>query len=495
MAEETEERPNMQRSDLTGTQPNNKLEESAMGGEEPTATKSEGLPDDAASASGAKAPAPAEAEQAPKGEERNARMNAAKAFYRAMYAGEDVMPDDFGMGGGGRVEGARTCGNCESLQQQMSQTEARASEVENLYKRMAADFDNFRKRTEREREELLGLGVQRAIETLLPAVDDLDRAHSSFTAESDSRSVLDSLKLIYNRFTKCFEQMGVKPMEVIGQPFDPKFHEPVQQVETNEQPDGAIVHDLRRGYLMRDKVIRPSLVNVAVNPSGVVAPKQSAAPQASTAKEPAVDQVENKEKEAVTKETVAKETVATEPVAKEPVAKEPVANEPVAKESVAKEPVAKEPVAKEPVAKEPVAKEPVAKEPVAKEPVAKEPVAKEPVVKEQVAKEPVAKEPITKETIARASASPHPDIASATAEIPILDTMISASELTLRTTHSQGEVDNVKRGGDEHSQSAHKQAAAKGAENSDGESEDKKGGDPSAELAEMSAPERQTSDE
>jgi molecular chaperone GrpE len=273
MAEEAEDRLNKETAESSEAMSDNESEDSEKGGQERVAT-----------------PAGAAAES--QGEERSTRMNAAKAFYRAMYAGEDVAPDDFGMGGGPlRPEGAgaRGCSNCQSMQQQMSQIEAKANEVENLYKRMAADFDNFRKRTEREREELLGLGAQRAVETILPAVDDLDRAQGSFTAESEARNILDSLKLIYNRFTKCLEQMGVKAMDVIGQPFDPKFHEPVQQVETHEQPEGAIVHDLRRGYLMRDKVIRPSLVNVATRPAS--APDQPEVAQAP----PPTEKVESKE--------------------------------------------------------------------------------------------------------------------------------------------------------------------------------------------------------
>ncbi|PWT96726.1 MAG: nucleotide exchange factor GrpE [Candidatus Melainabacteria bacterium] len=261
MAEEAEDRLNKedQTEESSEARSDNETEDSLGGGQERVA-----------------APAGAAAES--QGGERNSRMNAAKAFYRAMYAGEDVAPDDFGIGGGPlgpEGVGARGCSNCQSMQQQMSQIEAKANEVENLYKRMAADFDNFRKRTEREREELLGLGAQRAVESILPAVDDLDRAQGSFTPESEARNILESLKLIYNRFTKCLEQMGVKAMDVIGQPFDPKFHEPVQQIETNEQPEGAIVHDLRRGYLMRDKVIRPSLVNVATKASSKAEHKEA----------------------------------------------------------------------------------------------------------------------------------------------------------------------------------------------------------------------------
>lgn len=202
-------------------------------------------------------------------DDRSSRVNAAKAFYRAIYAGDDVAPDDFGMRTGDQPDGRfPSCPHCDSVSNQLAETETKASEVENLYKRMAADFDNYRKRTDREREELTGLGAQRAIEAILPALDDLDRAQSTFTPESEARKILESLKLIYGRFSRSLEQLGVKPMEVVGQPFDPKFHEPVQQIETSDFPDGAVMHDLRRGYLMKEKVIRPSLVNVATN-SGV----------------------------------------------------------------------------------------------------------------------------------------------------------------------------------------------------------------------------------
>ena len=199
-----------------------------------------------------------------------ARMDAAKAFFRAMYAGGDVAAEQYGM----KVDAVRpkidtsSCPNCEQLVGELEQVGAKAGEIEVLYKRMAADFDNYRKRTDREREDLVGLGVQRAIETLLPAIDDLDRAQSTFNNGSDASAVLESLKLISTRFNKCLEALGIKQMEPIGQPFDPRLHEPVQQIPSADIPEGAVAHDLRRGYCMGDKVIRPALVNVAVSASG-----------------------------------------------------------------------------------------------------------------------------------------------------------------------------------------------------------------------------------
>ena len=198
------------------------------------------------------------------------RMDAAKAFFRAMYAGGDVAGEQYGM----KVDairptiGTSNCPNCEQLVGEMEQVAAKANEIEVLYKRMAADFDNYRKRMEREREDLVGLGVQRAIETLLPAIDDLDRAQSTFNNGSEASAVVESLKLISARFNKCLETLGIKPMDPIGQPFDPRLHEPVQQIPSTEHPEGAVAHDLRRGYCMGDKVIRPALVNVATGNYG-----------------------------------------------------------------------------------------------------------------------------------------------------------------------------------------------------------------------------------
>ncbi len=216
------------------------------------------------SVTGAEENASAEQESS---EENSSRMNAAKAFFRAMYAGDDINAGQYGM----NVEtvkspGAQgTCSGCANLSLHVDQLEAKYSEMEGLYKRMAADFENYRKRVEREREELLSLGVQKGVEAILPALDDLDRAKGSFTDNSELAHVIESMKLIADRFVKGLEQLGVKPLNPVGQPFDPRLHEPVQQVSVLHLPEGAVAHDLRRGYTMGEKVIRPALVNVVSN--------------------------------------------------------------------------------------------------------------------------------------------------------------------------------------------------------------------------------------
>jgi molecular chaperone GrpE len=205
-------------------------------------------------------------------EEEAGRVNAAKAFFRAMYAGEEP-PAAFGAAAeqtGQPAGQATACRNCEGLEFSVREAEQKAAEAESLYKRMAADFENYRRRMEREREEAVSMGVKKAAEAFIPALDDLDRAISFLTPETPAEKLIESFQLVSNRIFSCLEQIGLKSMKSVGEPFDPKFHEPVQQVETTEFPDGHVMQELRRGYLLSEKVVRPALVNVASNESGAV---------------------------------------------------------------------------------------------------------------------------------------------------------------------------------------------------------------------------------
>ena len=199
-------------------------------------------------------------------EEKPGRFDAAKAFFRALHAGADELPDLGITGGAEGGQSSGPCRNCKFLESEVAEAKQKLQESENLYKRMMADFENFRRRMDREREELQAVGIQRTVENLLPALDDMDRASTSLNAGMPAEKVLDSVKLVFNRLSRCLESVGVKPLTVVGEHFDPMFHEPVQEIETTEVPNGAVVHELRRGYTLNDKVIRPALVNVACSP-------------------------------------------------------------------------------------------------------------------------------------------------------------------------------------------------------------------------------------
>jgi molecular chaperone GrpE (heat shock protein) len=207
--------------------------------------------------------------------EKEDRQSKAKAFYRAMYAGGDTPdPETFGLDLGKAPAGQNDKGHqlaINNLENALRDAEGKASEWENSYKRLAADFENYRKRIDREREEFQAVGMQKALEAILPALDDLDMAQSKLTEKTEPKVMLDSLRMVCTRFGRCLEQVGIKQMQPIGEPFDPMYHEPVQEVPTNDVPDGAVAHQLRNGYMFRDKVLRPALVNVAIALTGEAA--------------------------------------------------------------------------------------------------------------------------------------------------------------------------------------------------------------------------------
>lgn len=247
------------------------------------------------------------------GDDKGSRMDAAKAFFRAMYAGEEPPAGAAaGSSGGGGGEDSR---RVKELEQQCAALEQKATEAENLYKRMAADFDNFRRRMEREREEFTNAGVRKAAEAIIPALDDLDRAMMYLTPETPAEKLIESFQLVQNRITQCLEQAGLKRLNTKGGVmFDPRFHEPVQQIETDELPDQTIMHELRGGYVLGERVIRPALVNVALNNSVTVTPVPELTPENGTGAEPA--------------RQASSVATATEEKAEEPAKKQAAATEP-----------------------------------------------------------------------------------------------------------------------------------------------------------------------
>lgn len=229
------------------------------------------------------------------GEEKGSRMDAAKAFFRAMYAGEEPPA-----GESAPPSSAADSRRIKELEQQNKELEQKAAEAENLYRRMAADFDNFRRRMERERDEFTNAGVRKAAEAIIPALDDLDRAMMYLTADTPADKLIENFQLVASRILQCLEQAGLKRLKTQGEVFDPRFHEPVQQIETTEQADGTIIHELRGGYILGERVIRPALVNVASNSSMAIEPmpELKADVQANEEKQAQASSVATAEKEA-----------------------------------------------------------------------------------------------------------------------------------------------------------------------------------------------------
>jgi molecular chaperone GrpE len=161
-----------------------------------------------------------------------------------------------------------------------------ATEVESLrlqveertgqYMRIAADFDNFRKRTDREKSEL-ELRVKRdAISELLPVIDSFERARTQIKPQTEQEvNIHKSYQGVYKQLVDCLKRVGVSPMRVEGQPFDPNFHDAIMREASDEQPEGTVLEELRRGYLLGDLVLRHAMVKVATQAEDTTASEDS----------------------------------------------------------------------------------------------------------------------------------------------------------------------------------------------------------------------------
>ena len=131
--------------------------------------------------------------------------------------------------------------------------------------RSQADFDNYRKRTEKDMEAKFDLGSKNVIEKLLPVIDNFERALAMIPEEERDSSFAEGLDKIYKQFTKMLDDMGVVPMDPVGKPFDPNLHNAVMQVPAEEgQEENIVVEEFQKGYLYKDYVVRYSMVKVTV---------------------------------------------------------------------------------------------------------------------------------------------------------------------------------------------------------------------------------------
>jgi molecular chaperone GrpE len=131
--------------------------------------------------------------------------------------------------------------------------------------RLQAEFDNFRKRNQREQQEFRDYALTDALKQLLPILDSLDRA---LTIEGISAQDFRSgIELIDRQFHDVLTRLGVEPIAAKGQPFDPSLHQAIQMVETHEVPDHHVIDELQRGYRLRDRVLRAAMVRVAQKPN------------------------------------------------------------------------------------------------------------------------------------------------------------------------------------------------------------------------------------
>lgn len=146
----------------------------------------------------------------------------------------------------------------EQIQQLEQQYQQEIKELNDKYLRLFAEFDNYKRRTAKEKIELLNTAGSNVIKTLLPVIDDFERATRSMTDEADVKSVKDGVQLIHNKLRNTLAQQGLKELEnVIGSPFDTDLHEAITNIPApNDELKGKVMDVVEKGYLLNEKVIR-----------------------------------------------------------------------------------------------------------------------------------------------------------------------------------------------------------------------------------------------
>jgi molecular chaperone GrpE len=167
----------------------------------------------------------------------------------------------------------------EALRQEIEELKVKSAHHLDQWKRTAANLENYRKRVEKERGELLALGQATLMAQLLPVRDDLERALQTVPAELCDLTWIDGVALIERKLGMLFQQNGLEQIDALAKPFDPALHQSVLQEETTQYPDGQVIAVLQKGYRLGDKILRPAMVKIARNPQA----------EASTAEEKPVE--------------------------------------------------------------------------------------------------------------------------------------------------------------------------------------------------------------
>lgn len=171
----------------------------------------------------------------------------------------EVDPDE--VNAGAAEAEAEDGGNGES--EELKRLKAEIEEHQQRLLRVQADYDNFRRRTQKEKEELGKYASAKLIGELLPVFDNFGRALATEQPADDASSFVKGVDMIFRQFEGVLKAEGLTVMETVGQPFNPEFHQAVMQVESDEYEEGFVVEELQKGYLLKDKVLRPAMVKVS----------------------------------------------------------------------------------------------------------------------------------------------------------------------------------------------------------------------------------------
>ena len=168
---------------------------------------------------------------------------------------EDVSKED-------RKEDKKEKKKKEKADKKQDAMKEKIEELEDRVKRQMAEFENFRKRTEKEKTAMFETGAKSVIEKMLPVVDNFERGLATVPEEKKEDPFVDGMNRIYRQLLTELENIGVKPIEAVGQEFDPNLHNAVMQVQSEQYESGVVAQELQRGYTYRESVVRHSMVAV-----------------------------------------------------------------------------------------------------------------------------------------------------------------------------------------------------------------------------------------
>lgn len=143
-----------------------------------------------------------------------------------------------------------------------SKLEEKIADLEEKRVRQLAEFENFRKRSEKEKSQMFEMGAKDVVEKILPVIDNFERGLMTVPEEQKEDSFVQGMELVYKQIITALEELGVSPIEAVGQPFDPNLHNAVMTVDDDSLESGTVAEELQKGYLYKDSVVRHSMVKV-----------------------------------------------------------------------------------------------------------------------------------------------------------------------------------------------------------------------------------------
>ncbi len=173
---------------------------------------------------------------------------------------EDVMPDT--LASGESADAPRL-----DLAAKLDATERDCADAKDRYLRLYAEFENYKKRAQRDQMDYTKFATEKVLKELLPVVDNLERAVVHARQANADALIVDGLTLILRQFMDALQKSGCEPIEAMGKPFDPAIHQALAQVESSQYEADTVVEEAQRGYLLHGRILRPSLVTVSTPPA------------------------------------------------------------------------------------------------------------------------------------------------------------------------------------------------------------------------------------